>query len=156
MKVFPAWSLVVLQFVLIALLVILPAGNLWAKGAFLAVVAGGLVTVGIAIAYLGARRLGKTLTPSPIPREGGELHTSGIYASVRHPIYTGLLTAAFGLALWGGSPGHLIAFVALLGLIAIKARAEEKMLLVAYADYREYASRVGRFLPGIGKLQGGV
>ena len=156
MKSFPAWSLVVLQFILIGLLVVLPAGNLWAQGAFLAVVAGGLVTVGIALAYLGARRLGKTLTPSPIPRQGGELHTSGIYASVRHPIYTGLLTAALGLALWGGSTAHLIALAALVGLIAVKARAEEKMLLVTYSDYASYASQVGRFVPGIGKLKGGA
>jgi protein-S-isoprenylcysteine O-methyltransferase Ste14 len=36
---------------------------------------------------------------------------------------------------------------------AVKARMEEKYLLRTYAGYAEYAARVGRFLPGLGRLR---
>ncbi len=152
MKPLSAWSLVALQFLLIALLVVLPAGQLWSRGVVTAVIAGVLVALGAVVAFLGGGRLGRVLTPSPIPRGDGHLVTTGIYALVRHPIYTGLLTASGGLATWGASWGHLVTLGLLVGLISIKARVEEKLLFLAYEAYGDYAQRVGRFVPGVGVI----
>ena len=48
---------------------------------------------------------------------------------------------------------HLALWIALVSLLAGKARWEERMLLDEHPDYAEYAARVGRFLPGIGRLR---
>jgi protein-S-isoprenylcysteine O-methyltransferase Ste14 len=151
-KSWQAWSMVTAQFVLIGLLALLPGGGLYPVGAILTVVAGALVAAGIVIAVLAGARLGGSLTPSPIPRDSGELTTSGLYRFVRHPIYSALLLAAIGLALRGASVSHVLVLVALIVLISVKARAEESMLFKKYDDYGTYASQVGRFIPGVGRI----
>ncbi len=152
MKPVSAWSLVALQFFFIAALVVLPQGGLWPSGTLVTILGGVLVSVGVAIGVAAGLRLGKTLTPSPIPRDDGHLETTGVYAWARHPIYTALLTLSVGLVVWGASTWHVVVFVFLSMLIGLKARAEEKMLLTKYEAYAEYAARVGRFFPGIGLL----
>lgn len=139
-----------LQFFFIAALVALPGGELWPSGILVTIAGGVLLSAGVAVGVLAGRRLGKTLTPSPIPREEGHLETTGVYAWARHPIYTALLTLSLGLVLWGASISHVVVFILLALLITLKARAEESMLFSKYDAYAEYASRVGRFFPGIG------
>ncbi|TFD05006.1 hypothetical protein E3T28_01420 [Cryobacterium sinapicolor] len=53
----------------------------------------------------------------------------------------------------GGSVWHLVAWLALLLLLAGKARWEERMLVAEHPDYAPYGTRVGRFLPGVGRLK---
>jgi protein-S-isoprenylcysteine O-methyltransferase Ste14 len=156
MKPWQAWSMVTAQFVLIGLLALIPSGGLYPVGVGLTVVAGVLVFAGVFVAVLAGARLGGSLTPSPIPREQGQLTTTGLYRLVRHPIYSALFLAAIGLALRGASWGHIVALAALIVLISVKARAEEKMLLHKFDDYGDYAAKVGRFVPGIGRIPHGA
>jgi protein-S-isoprenylcysteine O-methyltransferase Ste14 len=58
-----------------------------------------LIAGGIVLAVSGAVELRGALTPLPRPRDGAELVETGAYALVRHPIYGGLILAAFGWAL---------------------------------------------------------
>jgi len=51
---------------------------------------------GVLLGVIAGARLGGSLTPSPIPRESGELTTSGVYRFVRHPIYSALLLVGLG------------------------------------------------------------
>lgn len=148
-----AVGLVLGQFLLLGALVLLPHGSLWPVNAFVIAVAIVLGAVGVVLAVLGAIRLGSALTPSPIPREHAQLATSGVYGHVRNPMYTGLIVGGLGLALFGASVWHAIAWVALVLLLAGKARWEERMLVAAHPDYAGYAARVGRFLPGVGRLR---
>jgi protein-S-isoprenylcysteine O-methyltransferase Ste14 len=111
-----------------------------------------LVVLGAALAVLGAVGLGPALTASPIPRHGASLVTHGVYGVVRNPIYTGLLVGGLGLVAFGASLWHILTWVALLALLAGKARWEERMLRAQHPEFDEYAARVGRFLPGIGRL----
>jgi len=148
-----AWGLVALQFGLVALLALLPYGTLWARDPL--VMTTGFVGIfsGVAIALVAVAGLGRTLTASPVPKPGGELVTTGIYAWVRHPIYTGIILAALGLAYIGASVGHLIAAGGLIVLLMVKSRLEERMLLAQYRDYAAYAARVGRLIPGFGRIR---
>lgn len=148
-----AWGLVLAQFLLLAALVLLPHGSAWPVNALVIAVAVVLGAVGVILVVLGTIRLGSALTASPIPRERAQLVTGGVYDYVRNPMYTGLMTGGLGLALFGASLWHVVAWVALVLLLAGKARWEERMLVAAHPEYAGYAARVGRFLPGVGRLR---
>ncbi|HEU5203376.1 MAG TPA: methyltransferase, partial [Candidatus Limnocylindrales bacterium] len=67
-------------------------------------VAAALMGAGVVQARRGMRDLGASLTPLPHPRDDAELVEAGIYASVRHPIYGGLILLGVGWALLAASP----------------------------------------------------
>jgi protein-S-isoprenylcysteine O-methyltransferase Ste14 len=76
------------------------------------------------------------------------LITSGVYAYIRHPLYSSLLFLGWGIFFKSPSwPGGLLALAAT-GFLALTARAEEAENLryfgPAYADYR---ARTKMFLP---------
>ena len=149
-----AFGLVCVQFLLLAALVFVPRGSLWPVSGLVITVTIVLVLVGACLAIFGVTGLGTALTASPVPREHAALVTTGAYAMVRHPIYTGLVVGGLGLALLGASPWHAASWVALVVLLSTKTRWEERMLLVEHPDYRDYAAHVGRFVPGIGRVRG--
>ena len=66
---------------------------------------------------------------------------------MRHPIYTGVLLAGAGLVIAQASLGHLVGWVALWGVLTLKALGEERMLSDKYDGYGEYLARTGRFFP---------
>jgi protein-S-isoprenylcysteine O-methyltransferase Ste14 len=111
-----------------------------------------LGVVGAILAVFGVTGLGPALTASPIPREHAPLVTRGVYGLVRNPIYSGLMTGGIGLALFGASAWHIAVWVSLVLLLSAKTRWEERMLVAEHPDYRGYAARVGRFVPGVGRL----
>jgi protein-S-isoprenylcysteine O-methyltransferase Ste14 len=91
--------------------------------------------------------LGRTLTPSPVPRESGQLVTSGLYRFCRHPLYVTLLMMGAG---WSGVTSSwlsLVFSIALFFALNQKAVFEEMLLTRKYGDaYREYMAKVGRFV----------
>ena len=147
-----AFGLVFAQLLLLAALIFVPHASLWPVNAGVLAVAIALGLVGAAIAVLGVVGLGPALTASPIPREHAPLVTSGVYGLVRSPIYTGLMTGGLGLLLFGASVWHIGAWVALILLLSAKTRWEERMLMAEHPDYAKYGARVGRFLPGLGRM----
>jgi protein-S-isoprenylcysteine O-methyltransferase Ste14 len=64
---------------------------------------------------------------------------TGPYRLVRHPIYTGLLTAALGSAMAAGTAEAFIGLAIMIAGYAVKWKREEKIMLSefgpAYADY---------------------
>ena len=108
---------------------------------------------GAVLAAVGAVHLGGALTAQPVPKPGAGVVAHGIYRHTRHPIYTGLLLYGAGSALVTGHPVVLAAAVGLLALLMAKARWEESMLIRSTPNYREYAQRTGRFIPGVGLLR---
>jgi protein-S-isoprenylcysteine O-methyltransferase Ste14 len=147
-----ALGLVTAQFVLLGGLAFLPHGSLWPVTLLVLVPAIVLVVVGLVLAVLGVVGLGAALTASPIPRDEAPLVTGGVYGLLRSPIYSGLMTGGLGLVLFGASIWHVLVWVALVMLLALKTRWEERMLISEHPEYLAYGARVGRFLPGIGRL----
>jgi protein-S-isoprenylcysteine O-methyltransferase Ste14 len=146
-------GLVVVQVLLIAALLTLPHGTVWSVNGFVIATAVTLVVGGVALVVRGSARLGPALTPSPISPEDTPLATDGVYGIVRNPIYTGLMSAGLGMVLVGSSFLHILFWFALVGVLSGKARWEERMLVAAHPAYSEYAARVGRFLPGVGRIR---
>ena len=141
--------LVLGQFVLIALLILVPSGGL-NTGVFATLLVGISLTamfLGIVILGLSALALGKSLTAHPMPTKNAVLVTDGLYRFVKHPIYSGLILLSFGLTIAGGFFPHAIFFIALVVLLNYKASFEEKLLASTYAGYAEYSKKTGRFIP---------
>ncbi len=113
------------------------------------VIAGGaaLFVVGGYFGIAGVLVLGKNRTPYPQPREGSVLIQHGIYALVRHPLYTSVVLASLGWALIWQSVASSIAALALVPFFHAKARREERWLRETFPGYADYARRVPRFLP---------
>jgi protein-S-isoprenylcysteine O-methyltransferase Ste14 len=145
--------LVAVQFLLLIGLVVVPTGTFWPYPEWLAILALILMLGGVMVVLFALIGLGKSATATPVPKEGAPLRTTGLYALVRHPIYSGLLVAGFGLAVRGDSIWHILIFAALVVLLGLKSRWEERMLVSVHPEYARYAATVGRFVPGIGKLK---
>ena len=82
------------------------------------------------------------------------LVTTGPFAVVRNPIFAAMLPASLGLALLVPNIAALAGFGALVLALQIQVRlVEEPYLLRQHGEaYRNYAARVGRFVPGLGRL----
>ena len=105
-----------------------------------------LLLLGALFALAAARGLGPALTPLPRPSGKGDLVVAGPYAAVRHPIYSGVATAAVGFSVLVSSWWSLGASLALLVFLHFKAVREEKWLVAHYPGYAEYMRRVRRRL----------
>lgn len=139
--------LVAAQFLLIGLIALAPGNRLWPRPAWLVLVELILIVLGLAMLVAAFVHLGPALTANPVPKVDAPLRTNGIYAYVRHPIYTGLLLSGLGVSLWRSTAVSLIAFVCLFLLLDFKARWEESLLASKHPGYLSYRRRVPRFLP---------
>jgi protein-S-isoprenylcysteine O-methyltransferase Ste14 len=107
----------------------------------------GVAVLGLLIDLLAFLQLNTNLSPYPTPKAGGELVQTGLYAYIRHPIYTGILLLTFGYAIHEVSDYKILVSIALLVLFYFKTSYEEKRLEAVYPEYPAYRQRVGRFLP---------
>ena len=84
-----------------------------------------------------------------------ELVTGGPFTVMRNPIFTAMIITGAALALLVPNVVALVGFVALIVAIEIQVRlVEEPYLLKAHSPgYAEYAARVGRFVPFLGRLK---
>lgn len=111
---------------------------------------GGLITTVVAQIAMGdSWRIGVDNS------ERTALVTSGPFSLVRNPIFSGMIPVAIGLALLVPNVVALAAVVALLVALEIQTRlVEEPYLLRTHCEeYRRYAERAGRFVPGVGRLR---
>ena len=118
----------------------------WTNGLLIATGAA-LFFVGGYFGIAGVLVLGRSRTPYPRPCAGSELVQRGIYARVRHPLYTSVMLASLGWALLWQSGSSLLATLAIVPFFQAKARREERWLREAFPGYDDYARRVPRFIP---------
>ena len=115
-----------------------------------------LVVLGVILAAFGIwlfwrshADLGRNWSPVLELRESHGLVTNGVYARVRHPMYSAILLitaaqAAF-IGNWIAGPAGLIAFTI---LYIDRVGAEEKMMARRFGtDWTRYVARTGRLLP---------
>jgi protein-S-isoprenylcysteine O-methyltransferase Ste14 len=122
----------------------LPSGDLyfWSGAA--------ITTGGLLFSVWGRRHLGKNWSQEVTVKEGHELITSGPYALVRHPIYTGLLLAFIGSAVARGEWRGLLAVALVFGTLWHKLRLEEKWMRAQFGEsYAAYSRRVAALVPYI-------
>jgi protein-S-isoprenylcysteine O-methyltransferase Ste14 len=144
---FFALALLVLQ--IAALTHALPTAALYEPNTSMAMGLVGFVAsaAGIGLAMASRACLGRSWSPLAEHKETTELVTSGPYAVVRHPLYTGLLLAIAGSAI-GQSVFWLLPMLVYGPLFIRTARREERSLLEQFPDgYRAYMKRTKMLLP---------
>lgn len=106
-----------------------------------------LFACGIALAVWARLHLGRNWGMPMTQRAEPELVTSGPYRFVRHPIYSGLLTAMLGTALIDSLLG-LIVVAALVAYFYYCGIVEERNLTATFPKaYPEYASKTKMLIP---------
>lgn len=128
--------------------------NLWSSliglgetGMLLSMLLGyGLLFVGIGIFIQGWRELYRA-------RQENRLATTGLYALVRHPQYTGLFLGLFGEGVVHWPTLFSVGLFPVIVLVyVLLARSEEKNVIAQFGDeYRAYQRRVPAFIPRPGQ-----
>ena len=107
-----------------------------------------LTACGIALAIWARSYLGANWSATITILAGHSLVSTGPYARLRHPIYSGMLLAMAGTALAQGDWRGLLALAIALVAWSIKARKEEAWLQAEFgAQFDEHARRTGFLLP---------
>jgi len=110
--------------------------------------------VGIVGTFAAQMAMGSSWRIGVDPDERTELVTGGIFSLCRNPIYTFMMIAWVGFALLVPSWVALAAGVLLISGIQVQVRLVEEphMIRTHGESYLAWARRVGRFLPGVGRL----
>lgn len=142
-----SWTLVALQFALIAAIVVTtqPVGPPFVLGAAVALLA---ASVAVGVAALAANRPGN-FNIRPEVKDGARLVTHGIYAHVRHPMYSAVLLAMLAFVVLDASAWRIGAWIALAAVLLAKAAREERYLLARFPEYAGYRARTRRLIPGV-------
>ncbi len=110
-----------------------------------------LLVLGLSLRWVAIAALGRFFTVDVAIHEGHGVVRTGPYRYVRHPSYTGALTAFLGLSVslgnWFGllalMPGVTLAFLS-------RIRTEEAALMQALgAEYAAYCRTTARLIPGL-------
>jgi protein-S-isoprenylcysteine O-methyltransferase Ste14 len=118
-------------------------------------VIGIVLTVTGGLAVFGAQLgMGESWRIGVKDEERTALVTRGWFALCRNPIYTSMIVGWLGLALLVPTWLGFAAVAVIATALELQVRfVEEPYLLRTHGDeYRAYAGRVGRFLPGIGRV----
>ena len=114
-----------------------------------------IAVVGIVLTFLAQSAMGKEWRIGVDADERTGLVTAGAFARVRNPIYTAMFTTAAGLVLMVPNRVAVVGFLLLVASIELQVRyVEEPHLRRLHGEeYAAYQSRVGRFVPGVGRLR---
>jgi len=107
-----------------------------------------LTAVGVAFAIWARRHIGRNWSGQVTIRKEHELIRTGPYAHIRHPIYTGILTAVAGTAIAIGEYRAILAFAVIAIGFVVKAKREESFLAMQFGPaFDEHRRHTGFFLP---------
>jgi protein-S-isoprenylcysteine O-methyltransferase Ste14 len=124
----------------------------WSYMPFVLQVAGGIaLALGIYVFHLVMLENSYASAVVKVDTERGHrVITTGPYAWVRHPMYSGGILYFFGSALLLGSWCAFVIGIVLIAVLALRATWEEEMLEAELPGYSAYARRVKyRMIPGI-------
>lgn len=107
-----------------------------------------LVAAGHLFSVWARIHIGKYWSGTVALKEGHKLVTTGPYALVRHPIYTGLLTSVLGSAIAAGTGEALIGFAVMIPAYVRKWRREERLMEGEFGqEYRDYMKKTKAIVP---------
>ena len=148
------WTLRLIFYFVIILVIYLQknigffAISLWPKNILVEIIASAVTIFGLITMIWARVTLGKNWSANIVLKEDHSLITTGPYAYVRHPIYTGLILMILGVVLYADTVALTIFFVVFFFGAYYKARREEKLLLTTFPEtYLEYRKKVKALIP---------
>jgi protein-S-isoprenylcysteine O-methyltransferase Ste14 len=124
------------------------AMRLWPHAALPPRIGLALVAAGLAFAVWARAHLGRNWSGIVAVKEGHELIRTGPYALVRHPIYTGVITAALGTAVISATVRAALGLGIIVASLVVKSRIEERFMGETFGDrYARYREEVPALIP---------
>ena len=113
-----------------------------------------LAVAGIAVTVYAQIHMGDSWRIGVDPAETTTLVRQGVFGMVRNPIFTAMVVFGFGIALVTPNIVAIVGFVLLVVTIEGQVRiVEEPYLSTKHGEiYRDYLAEVGRFVPGVGRI----
>jgi protein-S-isoprenylcysteine O-methyltransferase Ste14 len=106
-----------------------------------------LLALGLGFSVWARRHLGRNWSAHVVVKEDHALIRTGPYRYVRHPIYTGILLAFFGMTLTIGEWRALIGFAFALLAFAVKSGQEELRMRATFPEYDRYQRETAALIP---------
>jgi protein-S-isoprenylcysteine O-methyltransferase Ste14 len=107
-----------------------------------------VLALGLLFSVWARVHLGRNWSGEVTVKEGHELIRTGPYAYVRHPIYTGLITALLGTAIASGTVRAAIGVLIIAVSFVVKLRREEAFMRETFpGEYQRYAAEVPALVP---------
>jgi protein-S-isoprenylcysteine O-methyltransferase Ste14 len=124
--------------------------QLWLSGIWSFCIGAAVTVTGLLFAVWARQHLASNWSNSVTVKEGHELITTGPYALVRHPIYTGILAGFLGTAIALSQVRGLIGLVLLFISFWDKLRLEEEWMHSRFGEtYAIYAHQTAALVPYI-------
>ncbi len=122
--------------------------QLWPSNLWSFCVGAAVTVAGLLFAVWARQHLGSNWSRAVTIKQGHELITTGPYAVVRHPIYTGILTGFLGTAIALSQVRGIIGFVLVLLVFWAKFRMEEEWMRSQFGDtYATYVHQTAALVP---------
>jgi len=122
--------------------------QLWPSGYWPFWLGAALTVAGLLFAVWAREHLGRNWSRSVTIKQGHELITTGPYAVVRHPIYTGSLTGFLGMAIAISQVRGFIVLVLIFLVFWVKLRMEEEWMRSQFGEtYANYAQQTAALVP---------
>ncbi len=122
--------------------------QLWPQGLWPFWLGVAVTIVGLLFAVWAREHLGSNWSRSVTIKQDHELITTGPYAAVRHPIYTGILTGFLGMAIAISQARGFIVFVLIFLALWLKLRMEEQWMRSEFGEtYDRYALQTAALVP---------
>ena len=137
-----ARALVAIQFGLLGVLFLKPAGWLLSDLEILKVISTLLTIIAFVVFVFAYVALKPSLRVSPIPKPGAPLIVSGIYRWFRHPMYLGVLMIGLGFLLDNLNLASIVTYAFLFLNMVIKADYEDSLLRARHSYALEYQVKV--------------
>src|ERR1700727_2107643 len=122
--------------------------QLWPTGLLPFWLGAAITIAGLLFAVWARQYLGRNWSSSVTIKQGHELITTGPHAVVRHPIYTGILTGFFGMAIAMSQVRGFIVPALFFLAFWLKFRREEQFMRSQFGEvYTTYAHHTSALVP---------
>ena len=122
--------------------------ELWPSGIWPFWIGAAVTVAGLLFAVWAREHLGSNWSRAVTIKQGHELITTGPYAVVRHPIYTGILAGFLGMAIAISQVRGFIVFLLIFFAFWLKFRMEEVWMRSQFGEtYTTYARKTAALVP---------